>query len=115
MKIGLIMDREMLYERIDQRVDAMIDEGFVDEVRNLLNMGFPVDLKSMQAIGYRHMVDYIEGRLSWEECVRTLKRDHRRYAKRQLTWFGADGEVIWQEPRQVKQIIERIKEFLINP
>ncbi len=112
LKIGLIMDREMLYERINQRVDAMIAAGFVDEVKNLLNMGYPAELKSMQSIGYRHMVDYIEGRLSWEDCVRTLKRDHRRYAKRQLTWFGGDTEIIWKEPGKVKEIVRMVREFL---
>jgi tRNA dimethylallyltransferase len=66
----------------------------------------------MQSIGYRHLVDYIEGRLSWEECVRTLKRDHRRYAKRQLTWFGADTEIIWKEPAQLNEMTDLINNFL---
>jgi tRNA dimethylallyltransferase len=112
LKIGLNMDRAILYEGIDARVDAMISAGFVEEVRNLLARGYAGDLKSMQSIGYRHMIDYIEGRLSWEECMRTLKRDHRRYAKRQLTWFGADPEIIWKEPRQVSQIKDSINNFL---
>jgi tRNA dimethylallyltransferase len=112
LKIGLNMDRAILYEGINARVDAMISAGFVDEVRNLLARGYPVDLKSLQSIGYRHMIDYIEGRLSWEECTRTLKRDHRRYAKRQLTWFGADPEIIWKEPGQASQIKNLINNFL---
>jgi tRNA dimethylallyltransferase len=66
----------------------------------------------MQSIGYRHMVDYIEGRLNWDECVRTLKRDHRRYAKRQLTWFGADPEIIWKEPRQVEALKLSVENFM---
>jgi len=112
LKIGLNMDRAILYEGINARVDAMISAGFVDEVRNLLARGYARDLKSMQSIGYRHMIDYIEGRLSWEECTRTLKRDHRRYAKRQLTWFGADPEIIWKEPRQFSRIKDLINDFL---
>jgi tRNA dimethylallyltransferase len=112
LKIGLNMDRADLYEGINARVDAMISAGFVNEVRNLLSRGYSGDLKSMQSIGYRHMVDYIEGRLSWEECTRTLKRDHRRYAKRQLTWFGADPEIIWKEPRQINAIKMVIKKFI---
>jgi tRNA dimethylallyltransferase len=112
LKIGLNMDRAILYEGINARIDAMISAGFVEEVRNLLVRGYARDLKSMQSIGYRHMIDYIEGRLSWEECTRTLKRDHRRYAKRQLTWFGADPEIIWQEPGQVSQIKDLINNFL---
>ncbi len=115
LKIGLNMDRALLHERINQRVDMMIAAGFVDEVKKLLSTGYPPDLKSMQSIGYRHVVDYLQGRLSREECVRTLKRDHRRYAKRQLTWFGSDDEIIWKEPGQVKQIIPLVEGFLKNP
>ena len=106
------MDRSNLYEGINARVDAMISAGFVDEVRNLLSRGYSGDLKSMQSIGYRHMIDHIEGRLSWEECTRTLKRDHRRYAKRQLTWFNADPEIIWKEPRQLNAMREIIGKFI---
>ena len=112
LKIGLNMDRALLYERINERVDAMIAAGFVDEVKKLLNMGYPPALKSMQSIGYRHMVDYLEGRFTREECVRTLKRDHRRYAKRQLTWFGADDEIVWMEPGRVQDIKDLVDEFL---
>ena len=112
LKIGLSMDRAVLYERINTRVDAMISAGFLDEVKGLLARGYSVDHKPMQSIGYRHLVDYIEGRLSWEECVRTLKRDHRRYAKRQLTWFGADAEIIWKEPAQLNEMTDLINNFL---
>jgi tRNA dimethylallyltransferase len=112
LKIGLNMDRALLYERINQRVDAMIAAGFVDEVKKLLDAGYAADLKSMQSIGYRHIVDYLQGRLTREECSRTLKRDHRRYAKRQLTWFGADDEIIWKEPGQADEIKGIIAGFL---
>jgi tRNA dimethylallyltransferase len=114
LKIGLTTDRVKLYERINQRVDTMIAAGFVAEVKKLIEMGYSGELKSMQAIGYRHMVDFIEGRLPWEECIRTLKRDQRRYAKRQLTWFNSDRQIIWKEPGQLKPIMERISEFLMN-
>jgi tRNA dimethylallyltransferase len=112
LKIGLSMDRAALYERINTRVDAMIAAGFIDEVKALLKMGYSEDLKSMQSIGYHHLVDYIEGQLSWEECVRTLKRDHRRYAKRQLTWFGADSEIIWKTPGQIEEIKFLVEKFM---
>ncbi len=112
LKIGLNMDRALLYERINERVDAMMAAGFVAEVKRLLDAGYTNDLKSMQSIGYRHIVDYLENRCSLEECIRTLKRDHRRYAKRQLTWFGADNEIIWKEPGQVDQVKVLIKKFL---
>ena len=112
LKIGLNMERALLYERINERVDAMLAAGFVDEVKRLLDAGYTNDLKSMQSIGYRHIVDYLEGRLTLEECVRTLKRDHRRYAKRQLTWFGADDEIIWKQPNQIDDIKALVSEFL---
>lgn len=114
LKIGLNIDRTLLYERINRRVDAMIAAGFLQEVKDLLARGYSADLKSMQSIGYRHMVDFIDGRFSWAECVRTLKRDHRRYAKRQLTWFGADPEIIWKEPGQVQEIQLLIEDFQSN-
>ncbi len=112
LKIGLEMDRALLYERINRRVDDMISAGFLDEVKGLMARGYSASLKPMQSIGYRHMVDYIEGRLNWDECVRTLKRDHRHYAKRQLTWFGADPEIIWKEPRQVEALISLVENFM---
>lgn len=112
LKIALNMDRAALYARIDQRVDAMIAAGFLAEVKSLLARGYSADLKSMQSIGYRHLVDFIQGRLSWEACLRTLKRDHRRYAKRQLTWFGADPQIIWHEPGQLDEIKGIIEKYL---
>jgi len=112
LKIGLHINRDILYDRINRRVDAMIDTGFVGEVTGLLEMGYASNLKSMQSIGYRHMVDFIQGRYEWNETVRTLKRDTRRYAKRQLTWFKADSDIIWTEPRQLSEIRSRIEKFL---
>jgi tRNA dimethylallyltransferase len=112
LKIGLTTDRQTLYDRIDLRVDAMINAGFEDEVSALLGRGYHPDLKSMQSIGYRHLVAYLQGRLSWNECLRTLKRDTRRYAKRQLTWFGADSEIIWKAPDQISAIVTPVRDFI---
>ncbi len=112
LKTGLRMDREILYERINQRVDAMIQQGLLDEVKNLLAAGYSAELKSMQSIGYRHMVDYLEHRLGWDEAVRTLKRDTRRYAKRQMTWLRGDGDVHWFEPGQIQNMQKEITAFL---
>ncbi len=112
LKIGLRINREVLYDRINHRVDAMIDSGFLDEVQGLLDMGYSDDLKSMQSIGYRHLVDFIKGRCSWDETMRTLKRDTRRYAKRQLTWFKADPAIVWREPGHLREIRQLIKKFL---
>jgi len=112
LKVGLQMDRQKLYDRIDQRVDLMIDAGLLDEIRKLLDMGYTADLKAMQSIGYRQVVDFIGGRLPWDESVRTLKRDTRRFAKRQFTWFGADKQIQWYEPDQLKEIFRLVESFL---
>ena len=112
LKICLQIDRQKLYDRIDQRVDFMIEAGFVDEVKKLLGMGYSADLKSMQSIGYRHMVECLAEQLPWDECVRTLKRDTRRFAKRQFTWFGADQQIQWYEPDQLNEIVRLVEGFL---
>jgi tRNA dimethylallyltransferase len=111
LKIGLNMERRLLYERINQRVDDMLAAGFLDEVKALLARGYAADLNAMQSIGYRHMVDCIQGRSTLAACTRILKRDHRRYAKRQLTWFNADPEIIWKAPGQIEEIIGLVAEF----
>ena len=112
LKIGLRIDRAQLYERIDQRVNLMIQAGWVGEVKKLLAMGYTAQLKSMQSIGYRHLVGFLLQTHSWEACVRTLKRDTRRFAKRQLTWFGADPQINWFAPQQLNEIIGLVGEFL---
>jgi tRNA dimethylallyltransferase len=108
----LQMDRDRLYERIDARVDEMIQAGLLDEVKQLLDAGYSSALKSMQSIGYRHMVEFLTGHMAWEEAVRTLKRDTRRYAKRQMTWFRADPEIIWVASEPSEDIENRISNFL---
>jgi tRNA dimethylallyltransferase len=112
LRIGLRIDRANLYARIDQRVDAMIQAGLVEEVKKLLAMGYSAELKPMQSIGYRHVIGFLEGSLPWDECLRTLKRDTRRFAKRQFTWFGADPQIIWCEPDQLNEIIRLVEGFL---
>jgi len=112
LKIGLKMNREALYTRINKRVDMMMEEGFVDEVKGLLDKGYHSDLKSMQSIGYRHITSFIMGDISREEAVRTMKRDTRRYAKRQFTWFNADPSVHWIEPGKIKEIRKSVEDFM---
>ncbi|HEX3048478.1 MAG TPA: tRNA (adenosine(37)-N6)-dimethylallyltransferase MiaA [Bacillota bacterium] len=85
--IFLERERADLYHRIDQRVDCMIEQGLLDEVRSLLEMGYSSDLKPMQGLGYRQMNDYLQKKCSWEEAVAAMKQQTRNYAKRQLTWF----------------------------
>jgi len=112
LKIGLQMDRQKLYDRIDQRVELMIEVGLNQEVATLLEMGYGAELKSMQSIGYRHVVEFLAEKLSWDECVRTLKRDTRRFAKRQFTWFGADQRIRWYAPDRLKDMAGLAEGFL---
>lgn len=88
-------DRKILYERIDKRVDDMIKDGLLEEVRDLLDSGCTKTMVSMQGIGYKEIIDYLEGVCTLEEAIYILKRDTRHFAKRQLTWFHREKEVIW--------------------
>jgi len=97
LKIGLTVERRELYERIDRRVEQMIAEGLVEEVKSLLARGFSPGSKALRSIGYRQICAYLAGEYGLDEAVRLIKRDTRHYAKRQLTWFKADGEIKWVE------------------
>ncbi len=93
--IGLTMNRSRLYERINLRVDHMIEDGLVEEVRTLLNKGYNRELISMQGLGYKEIISYLEGECTLEEAIEIIKRDTRRFAKRQLTWFRKDRRIYW--------------------
>jgi tRNA dimethylallyltransferase len=93
--VGLTMDRERLYQRIDARVDAMVDVGLLGEVEELLDAGLRATLTASQAIGYKEFVPVVEGKAELEDAVAAVKQATRRYAKRQLTWFRADPRVLW--------------------
>ena len=88
-------DRENLYKRIDIRVDIMLENGLVEEVQKLKDMGYHRDMVSMQGLGYKEILDYLDGKCTLEEAVYVLKRETRHFAKRQLTWFRREREVIW--------------------
>ena len=92
---GLSMPRERLYERINLRVDRMMERGLLSEVENLLRRGVPEDVTSMQAIGYKDLIAHIKGELSLQEAVDSIKLHSRRYAKRQMTWFRRNPEITW--------------------
>ena len=95
------MDRKILYERIDKRVDIMIEKGLIDEVKNIYKKyeKFPT---SMQALGYKEVVDYLEEKVSKEQMIEKIKQESRRYAKRQLTWFRKNKETIWLDSSENK-------------
>lgn len=96
---GLYSPRPILYQRIEQRVDAMLAAGFLDEVRGLLEAGYDPLLKPLQSLGYRHLIHYLEEKWTWDEAIFYLKQDTRKYAKRQLTWFRAEPRIQWYEVR----------------
>lgn len=93
--IGLTMDRQYLYERINKRVDIMLKNGLLQEVKGLVELGFSDSITAMQGIGYKEILAYLEGKNSLDEAVEIIKRDSRRYAKRQLTWFRRIKEIKW--------------------
>ncbi|MDP7113279.1 MAG: tRNA (adenosine(37)-N6)-dimethylallyltransferase MiaA [Myxococcota bacterium] len=99
LKLGVNIPREALYERIDRRVLAMVDAGWFAEVEALLSDGYDPGLKPLQAIGYRDVVAHLRGEREFEEAIRRIQRDTRRFAKRQLTWFRKDRDVNWYRPR----------------
>jgi tRNA dimethylallyltransferase len=113
LKAGLEMNRDMLYHRIEERVDQMLEKGFLQEVERLMEMGYGPELKPMQSLGYKQMVQFLLKEIGWDEAIRQMKRDTRHYAKRQLTWFKADPEVQWwDESTDRRKIFLEIKFFL---
>ncbi|PLS04751.1 tRNA (adenosine(37)-N6)-dimethylallyltransferase MiaA [Neobacillus cucumis] len=108
--IGLTMDREKLYERINLRVDIMVEQGLLAEVKSLYNQGLR-DCQSIQAIGYKEIYDYLDGKVTWEEAVEQLKQNSRRYAKRQLTWFRNKMDVQWFEMTNVNNVAKKLAEI----
>ena len=95
--IGLTMERNLLYAKINSRVDLMLQKGLLYEVNELVKRGYSSSLKSLQSLGYKHMLMYLHGNWDWEEAVSFFKQDTRKYAKRQMTWFRADKRINWFE------------------
>jgi len=110
--LGLTMNRSLLYERTDARVDRMIKCGLVDEVAHLLEMGYDVTLKPMQSMCYRYIVDYLSGFRDINDAIHNIKRDTRHYAKRQLTWFNKDANIRWFHPDDTSSIRNELNGFL---
>ncbi len=109
LEIGLTCERELLYQRIEQRSDIMLEQGFIDEVKKLRDMGYGGSLPSMQSIGYRHANQLLDGQWSHGEMKEYLVRDTRRYAKRQLTWFRRSDDMHWFDRSESSQIISHIE------
>ncbi|MFA7060372.1 MAG: tRNA (adenosine(37)-N6)-dimethylallyltransferase MiaA [Pedobacter sp.] len=112
LQIGIRVERQELYKRIEARVDRMLAEGLLEEAQRLLKNGCGSESKAMRAIGYKEAVACLRGEYSQEEAARLIKRDTRHYAKRQLTWFNADPDIIWLEyPEKVVTILQHVIEF----
>lgn len=107
-------DREYLYSRIDKRVDIMLENGLLDEVKALKDMGYTRDMTSMQGIGYKEILDYYNGDISLEEAIYIIKRDSRHYAKRQLTWFKREKEITWINKNEFHRNDDLILDYMIN-
>lgn len=110
-------DRQKLYDRIDRRIDIMLEDGLLDEVKSLVDEGYSRDLVSMQGLGYKEMIGYIQERYTLDEAVYTLKRDTRHFAKRQVTWFKREKQVTWVNKNEFDSeadilsfMIERLRE-----
>jgi tRNA dimethylallyltransferase len=109
--IGLERNREDLYTRINSRVDDMINKGLEEEARQLFEFR---NLNALNCVGYREFFDYFDGFISKEEAISLIKRNSRRYAKRQLTWWNKNKEIKWFHPEQIEEIIDYINESIIN-
>lgn len=107
-------DRSRLYERIDMRVDQMLKEGLVAEAENLRSMGYTREMVSMQGLGYKEILDYLDGRCTLEEAVYTIKRDTRHFAKRQITWFKRERDVIWIDKKAYGYDEAKILQTMMN-
>lgn len=107
-------DRKALYERIDRRVDKMMEQGLLEEVRRLKDRGLPRDSVSMQGLGYKELFAYLEGEYPLEEAVRIIKRDTRHFAKRQLTWFRRERDVVWIDRQENEQDERKILESMLS-
>ena len=110
----LTAPREILYERIDRRVDQMMEEGLLEEVKSLRERGCHRGMVSMQGLGYKEILAYLEGEYPLEEAVRILKRDTRHFAKRQLTWFRREQDVIWVDKEQFHWNEAEILEYMMS-
>lgn len=111
-------ERQKLYDRIEQRVEKMLEMGLVDEVTRLREMGYHRDMVSMQGLGYKEILDYLDGTISLSEAVYRIKRDTRHFAKRQLTWFRRERDVIWVDKQEAgtttKELLAYMRPYYIE-
>jgi tRNA dimethylallyltransferase len=112
LKIGLYRDRQELYRRIDSRAELMVAAGLADETANIIGMGYSENLKPLQSLGYKYFIQYIKKKTTLEEALRSMQRDTRHYARRQMTWFRGEGDIEWFHPDEAGSVKVRIDAFL---
>ncbi|MFP3869286.1 MAG: tRNA (adenosine(37)-N6)-dimethylallyltransferase MiaA [Syntrophobacteria bacterium] len=112
LELGLHRPRAELYDRINRRIDAMMARGFLKEVTELLARGYGPHLKSMQSLGYRHLVQHLMDQVPLSEALQAMKRDTRHYAKRQMTWFRRNPEIHWFGPEELESIARIARQFV---
>ena len=110
--IGLNRPRDELYDRINRRCERMVEDGLFEEVRDLVARGYGLALKPLRSLGYRQMARVLDGRQTLSDALAEMKQETRRFAKRQITWFRRDQEIVWFHPQQKPVIIESAKKFL---
>jgi tRNA dimethylallyltransferase len=103
-QFGLNWEREALYKNIDKRVDEMIESGFVEEMKSILNKGYSKNLNSLNTLGYKEIIQYLDGIISLERAIDTIKQNTRHYAKRQMTWFRKDERVFWYNVKELADL-----------
>ena len=103
-QIGLLWNRKILYKNIEDRVNEMVDSGLVNEVSSILNLGYSKHLNSLNTVGYKEIIQYLEGEISLGRAIELIKRNTRRYAKRQMTWFNADKRIEWSNINSTKDL-----------
>lgn len=113
VQYGLLWDRKKLYENIERRVDEMISQGFLNEVRTILTKGYSEELNSLNTVGYKELIDFIKNKITFDEAIHLIKRNTKRYAKRQMTWFNADKRIKWitiNSFDEIEDVAEKILE-----
>ncbi len=112
LKIGLYRDREDLYRRIDSRAELMVAAGLADETTRIIGMGYSENLKPLQSLGYRYFIQYIRQKTTLDEALKSMQRDTRHYARRQMTWFRGEEGIEWFHPDEEGSVKKRIGSFL---
>ena len=113
--IGLSLDRQALYRQINLRAEKMMAQGFLGEVQGLLDRGYSTELKSMNSLGYRHLIGVLQGKWELKEALELLKRDTRRYAKRQMTWLGREANLNWFSAEEFDSICFKVIDYFNQP